>query len=402
MSASYVIIGNGVAGATAADQIRKNDDQGSITVFSQEPEPFYYRPRLPELVAGETELAKFTLHDESWYTQRGMDLRLGEAVTEVDLDAGRVRTSAGGEAAFDSLLLATGSRPFIPPVPGADMEGVFALRSAADARALRAHAKQCGAAVLVGGGLLGLEAGSALAKLGLKVRVVEFFDRLLPRQLDAAGAAKLQELLEGRGFEFHLGAKAQRITGQGRVEGLDLEGGQSLEAGLVLFSAGIRPCLDLAQQMGLDTDKGVKVDDRLMTSREGVWAAGDLVEHRGRIYGIWPASREQGEVAGANMAGGAALYQGTVMSNSLKVVGVDLTSAGDIDAEGKHDAAVYEAEGVYRKIVADGDGKMIGIIFFGTTDGVRQAQQALERGVNVGHLLDEMRQPDFDFGRLAG
>jgi nitrite reductase (NADH) large subunit len=395
----YLIIGNGVAGATAAEQIRKRDSRGSITIFSDEQDPFYYRPRLPELVAGETELESFTLHDRQWYRQRGMELKLGQRVVEVDPAARLARTAAGQETGYGRLLVATGAHPFIPPVKGADKEGVFALRTAADARAIHQAAQGAESAVLVGGGLLGLEAGHGLIRLGLRVEVVEFFDRLLPRQMDPAGAARLQAILEGMGFGFHLGAKAEEVLGEKRATGLRLEDGAELAGSVVLFSAGVRGNLELAKQMGLEINNGLVVDDRMRTSAEGVWAAGDQVEHRGRLYGIWPASREQGKVAGANMAGGEELYEGTVMSNSLKVVGVDLTSAGEVDPEGRHQAAVHQDQGVYRKIVLE-QGRIKGLIFLGLTEGVAEAKKAMDQGVQVGHLAKEMERPDFDFSRL--
>jgi len=251
----------------------------------------------------------------------------------------------------------------------------------------------------MGGGLLGLEAGAALARMGLKVQVVEMFDRLLPRQMDAAGAVKLQKILEAMGFSFSLGAKAKEITGDKKADGVSLEDGAHLEGGLVLFSAGVRGNLDLARQMGLKLDKGLLVDDRLKTSQEGVWAAGDHVEHRGRLYGIWPASKAQGEAAGINMAGGDALYEGTVPSNSLKVVGVDLTSAGDIDPDGKLKAVVYEDDKAYRKIVLE-EGKLKGFIFFGITDGVKECQKALAQGTDVSAFAKDMGQRDFTFAKL--
>ncbi|MBW2085644.1 MAG: NAD(P)/FAD-dependent oxidoreductase, partial [Deltaproteobacteria bacterium] len=290
-------------------------------------------------------------------------------------------------------------RSFIPPISGTDKGGVFALRTVADAQAIKARANEVQEAILIGGGLLGLEAGYGLSRLGLKVNVVEFFDRLLPRQMDQAGAQKLLQILESMGFSFYLGARAKEILGNKMAHGLALEDGRTLNGGLILFSAGIRSNLDLARQMNLSLGKGVKVDDRLMTSQQGVWAAGDLIEHDGRMYGIWPAALTQGEVAGTNMAGGQAVYQGTLMSNSLKVVGVDLTSAGEIDPEGKLQSTVYETEGVYRKIVVDG-GCIVGYIFFGLTDGIKECQVALKEKTDISSLLQEMKNKDFDFSRL--
>jgi nitrite reductase (NADH) large subunit len=395
----YVIIGNGVAGVSAAEQILANDGKANLTIFSQEQDPFYYRPRLPDFIAGATQLEKFTLHDSAWYMDQGIDLRLGEKVIQVDTQACQVRTDQGFTADYDALLLATGARSFIPSVAGVDKKNVFALRSAQDARNIQAAAREAKAAVLVGGGLLGLEAGFGLTRLGLSVQVVEFFDRLLPRQMDVPGAAKLQGILEDMGFSFFLGAKAKEIMGAEEAQGLLLEDGRELKGGLVLFSAGIRGNVELAQDMGLDIHNGVVVNGRMQTSLEGVWAAGDHIEHNGRLYGIWPAAKEQGEVAGINMAGGEAVYQGTVISNSLKVAGVDLTSAGEVDAEGRLQAAVYEEDAAYRKIVME-EGQIKGCIFLGITDGVKECLQAMEQGLQVGHLLPGMRAKDFDFSKL--
>lgn len=395
----YVIIGNGVAGATAAEKIRSLDKEGGLTVFSEESQPFYYRVRLPEIVSGQAQLKQITIHPLDWYEKNHIHLRLGEAVNQVDLKSKQVIGSKGSIVPFDALLLATGARCFVPPVTGADKPGLYTLRTLADAEAIVARVGEVKEAVLIGGGLLGLEAGFGLIKRGLQVNVVEFFDRLLPRQMDRAGAGKLQRMLEHMGFTFFLNAKTQAVFGQSQAEGVTLEDGRSVPGGLVLFSAGIRPNLDLAKSMGLEVDKGVKVDDRLMTSQEGVWAAGDLTEHRGRMYGIWAAAREQGLVAGTNMAGGAGLYQGTLMSNSLKVVGVDLTSAGNIDPDDRLTAAVYEDEQVYRKIVLD-QGRIAGFIFFGATKGVKEAQAAMVKGLDVSQLAPAMIDKDFDFGRL--
>ncbi|MBW2139940.1 MAG: NAD(P)/FAD-dependent oxidoreductase [Deltaproteobacteria bacterium] len=396
---NYIIIGNGAAGATAARKIREADSEGSITIFSAEGDPFYYRPRLPDFIAGIVELPKITLQNSDWYASRQIDLHLGEMAAEIDSSAREVRSEKGEVFGYDALLLATGARSFIPPVPGTDKDGVYALRTFDDARSIAAQAEKVENAILIGGGLLGLEAGYGLTRRGLKVKVVEFFDRLLPRQMDLAGAFKLQKMLEEMGFSFYLGARAKEIIGGKAVERLALEDGRVLEGGLVLFSAGIRPNLDLAQQIGLEVDKGVKVDNRLMTSQEGVWAAGDLIEHNGRVYGIWPAALAQGEVAGTNMAGGEALYQGTLMSNSLKVVGVNLTSAGEIDPEGKLPSAVFEAEGGYRKIVLV-EGRMAGYIFLGLTRGIKECQAALEQETDVSSFLEEMKEGEFDFSKL--
>jgi nitrite reductase (NADH) large subunit len=398
---TYLIVGNGVAGDAAAEAIRKHDPEGKIIVFSRESRPFYYVPALPSFLAGDKGADQIILHPQSWYEQRRIDLRLATRVTRIAAAEQWVETDQGERFPYDRLLLATGGNSFVPPMKGADSPGVFTLRTLADADRIKQAAAGARTAVLIGGGLLGLEAGNGLRKLGLKVTVVEFFPRLLPRQMDAAGAAILTRQLEDMGFTFHLGAKTQEIAAGPAGLTINLESGEQLKGDLVLISAGVRPDLSLAQALGLEIDKGVKVDDTMKTSRDGIYAAGDLIEHRGRFYGIWPAAKAQGAVAGAVMAGQAAKYEGTLPSNVLKVVGIDLVAAGDIDAEGKLTAIVHldEAKKTYRKLVIQ-DNFLVGAILLGDIRGSAEIQAAIQKKRNLSHLRDELAQADFDFGRL--
>jgi nitrite reductase (NADH) large subunit len=398
---TYLIIGNGVAGNTAAENIRKHDPAGKVVIFSRESRPFYYVPALPEYLAGEKAADQIIVHPQSWYEQRRIDLYLNTRVTRVDAAQKFVETEAGARFPFDRLLLATGGNSFVPPLKGVDSPGVFTLRTLADADQIKRAAVAAKTAVLIGGGLLGLEAGNGLRKAGLSIRVVEFFPRLLPRQMDAAGAAMLQRQMEDMGFTFHLGAKTQEITPGPTGLTVNLASGERLTGDLVLISAGVRPDLSLAQALGLDLDKGVKVDDSMQTSRDDIYAAGDLIEHRGRFYGIWPAAMEQGAVAGAAMAGQAAIYEGTLPSNVLKVVGIDLMAAGDIDAEGKLTAIVHqdESQKTYRKLVIQ-DNRLVGAILLGDIRGRGEIQAAIKKKLDLSHLKDELVQGDFDFQRL--
>jgi NAD(P)H-nitrite reductase large subunit len=398
---AYVIIGNGVAGNAAAENIRKHDPDGKIAIFSQESRHFYYVPALPEYLAGEKAADKITLHPQSWYDQHRIDLYLDTRVTQIDADQKLVETARGQRFPFDRLLLATGGKAFIPPMQGADSLGVFTLKTLADADRIKQAAAGAKTVVLIGGGLLGLEAGNGLRKLGLKVIVVEFFPRLLPRQMDAAGAAILARQLEDMGFAFYLGAKTQAIAPGPDGLTVNLESGEKLQGDLVLISAGVRPDLSLAQALGLEIDKAVKVDDSMQTSREGIYAAGDLVEHQGRFYGIWPAAMEQGKVAGAAMAGQPAKYAGTLPSNVLKVAGIDLMAAGDIDADGKLTALVQrnEAQNTYRKLVLQ-ENRLVGAILLGDIRGSAEIQAAIKQKADISHLKGELAQADFDFKRL--
>jgi nitrite reductase (NADH) large subunit len=387
--AHYVIIGNGVAGTTAAENIRKLDQAGEITVVTEESTPFYYRMRLPDFISGDIAENKLTAKKDQWYKDQGIDLKLRTRIQGADSGKKVIRTQSDSEIPYDRLLIATGSRSFIPPMKGADKKGVFALRTIQDARDIVAWAKDIRKVVLIGGGLLGLEAGNALWKFGKNLTVVEFFPRLLPRQLDVAGGGRLQKIMEGMGFSFRLGAKTQEIKGQDRVTGVLLEGGEMLPAEMVIVSAGVRPALELAKALGLDHDKGVKVDERMRTSQPGIYAAGDVAEFKGIPYGIWTAATEQGQFAGTNMAGGDALYKGTVMANTLKVIGIDLASAGNIDAENKLESKVLTDEKVYKKVVLE-NGQIVGCIMLGDTKGFTKITKMMAEKQNVSEIKDKL------------
>lgn len=399
--ATYLIVGNGVAGNSAAETIRRIDPAGRILMFSRERYHFYYTPALPEYLAEEKKLKDFTLHNAQWYEKNRIDLHLETEVTGIDSREKAAQTRKGGKFSFDTLLLACGGKSFLPPIPGSSSPGVFTLRTFDDAEAISKTAREAKKAVVIGGGLLGLEAGNGLRKRGLEVSVVEFFPRLLPRQTDLPGAALLQRQMEEMGFRFFLGAKTGEIAAGKKGLRVLLEGGQELAADLVLISAGVRPETSLAKALGLPVDKGIKVDDRMYTGLDGIYAAGDPVEHRGRFYGIWPAAMEQGKVAGANMAGEERLYSGTVPSNSLKVAGIDLLAAGEIDPEGKMESTVVrdEARKIYRKLVWQ-ENCIVGAMLLGDTRGKEEIQKAIQSKKDLSSLKKELAEDKFDFSRL--
>ncbi len=384
---NYLIIGNGVAGTTAAENIRKQDNEGKITIFSDEDLPFYYRLRLNEFISGDISETQLVAKKVTWYEDQNIGLKLKTRIVEVKLQEKSAVTEDNQRFAFDRLLIATGSHSFIPPIKGSEKKGVFVLRDIQDARDISAYAKNVEDIILIGGGLLGLEAGHALRKLGKKIMVVEFFPRLLPRQLDVDGARRLQEVMEDMGFSFRLGAKTQEITGDGQARGILLEGGESLSGGMVVVSAGVRPNMVLAEPLALSIDKGIVVDEHLQTSQPGIYAAGDVAEFKGMPYGIWPAAMEQGKTAGINMAGGDMSYDGTTMANTLKVAGVDLASAGNIDAENEFEARVKTEGGIYRKIVIK-DNHIVGCIMLGETKGFNQITKMMTEKMDVSQIED--------------
>jgi nitrite reductase (NADH) large subunit len=395
----YVVVGSGVAGTTAVEEIRKRDKEGKITLFTEEDLPFYWRIRLIEYLAGELDEKGLLSKKEEWYRDQRVDLRLKTRIVGGDPRKKILLDEEGEAISYDKLLIATGSRSFVPPIQGGDKKGVFALRSIKDAREIAAWAKGCQEAVIIGGGLLGLEAGNSIRKRGVKVTVVEFFPRLLPRQLDVDGAGRLQTMMEGLGFSFRLGAKTEEILGDGKVEGVSLEGGERIPASMVIISAGVRPNLDLARAMGVETDKGIKINDRLQTNLQDIYAAGDVIEFKGMPYGIWPAALEQGKVAGINMAGGEESYQGTVMATTLKVVGIELASAGEIDVEKKFESKVHQGERFYKKIVLDGN-RIIGCIMLGEKRGFARITRLMAEKRDVAHVKGEILSDGFDFNRV--
>jgi len=385
----YLIIGNGVAGTTAAEEIRKRDREGAITIVTDEPFPFYWRLQLNEYISGDLPEERLYARKQEWYKEQGIELKLKTPIQGGDVKEKVVTTRDNQKLPYDRLLVATGSHSFVPPIKGADKEGVFTLRSFQDARDIMDWAKNIQDVVMIGGGLLGLEAGNALRKLGKKIRVVEFFPRLLPRQLDIPGAERLQAIMEGMGFSFRLGAKTQEITGDGGVKGVVLEGGETLPAEMVIISAGVRPNLDLAKALELDHDKGIKVDERMRTNQPDVFAAGDVAEFKGIPYGIWPAAMEQGKVAGRVMAGEEAVYKGTVMANTLKVVGIDLASAGEIDVDNKFEAKTITDDEHYKKVVIHNN-QIIGCIMLGDTKGFNKITRMMAEKQDVSGIREKL------------
>jgi NAD(P)H-nitrite reductase large subunit len=382
-----------VAGTTAAATIRSLDGEGSITILTDERRPLYARIRLPELLSGSVDAEKLTLRKASWYEREGIELRMGEPAIDVDPEARVVVTGKGTFLPYDRLLLAMGCSAFVPPIAGAVRPGVFTLRKMDDALAIKDRLRFGDhRVVIVGGGVLGLEVGNNLIRAGNRVEVVEALGRLLPRQTDPEASRMFQEQLESMGFHFQLAGRSKEIVGgEGGIEALRLEDGRTLECDTVIVSAGVRPNTALCERMGLKVGRGVVVDDRLATGVPDVYAAGDLISHRGVSYGIWPPAERQGEVAGTNMAGGAATYEGSTISNTLKVVGVDLFAAGDIDPAGARKSIIARDPDrhVYKKLVLE-DGRIVGAILYGDVKDQKRVLRAIEARQDLSAVLDRV------------
>lgn len=380
----YLIIGNGVAGTEAALAIRKNDPEGDITIVTASPYHYYYRPKLIDYLAGETTVEKFTLYKEDFYEKQRISTDLGKTIASVDIHEKKAIAKDGSAYSYDRLLLATGADPSIPPIKGASLPGVFSLRGINDANAIMQYCAGIENLAVIGGGLLGLETAFAMKRFAKNIMVIEYFEWLLPRQLDKTGGAILQGMLEKKGIRFALGESVEEIAGSNKAEGIRLKSGKSFPADAVIISAGIRPRLDLAKSAGVSIGKGIIVDDYMKTSAVDVFAAGDAIEHDGCMYGIYPASREQGRIAGLNMTGVQTPYKKTVLSNILKITGIDLYSAGEFN---KEDADNYTCmlDGSYKKYVEKNG--PVGTIILGDADAIKVAQKVMDGKLNSAELI---------------
>ena len=392
MSEKLVVIGNGMAAGRVLDHLFEADpDRYSVTVFGAEPRVNYNRIMLSPVLSGEKEFADIITHDEEWYAAHNIDLRRGRAIVAIDRAAKEVVDDAGARTAYDKLLIATGSMPFIIPVPGKDLKGVVTYRDLDDVNAMLAAAEQGGSAVVIGGGLLGLEAAAGLSMRGMKVTVIHLMATLMERQLDAAAGYLLQKAIEQRGIEVITKANTKAILGaDGGVSAVELEDGRVIPADLVVMAVGIRPNAALARDAGLTVNRGVIVDDLMHTDDPDVFAIGECVEHRGQCYGLVAPLFEMAKVVAARLTDDARpIYEGSTLSTKLKVTGIDLFSAGDF-AEGKDREEIVlrdAARGVYKRLILRDD-RLIGAVMYGDTADSAWFFDLLKTGADVSEMRD--------------
>lgn len=397
-----VIVGNGLAGTMAAKSLRELDPSVEIEIFAEERHPYYPRPNLIEFIAGNLAQEKLFAFPEHWEERQNIVVHAGEPVVRIDAGRKKVETRDGRTSAFDRLLLANGSSAFVPSIKGAEKKGVFVLRTLDDALAILEYLKDHPRVAVLGGGLLGLEIARALKTRGASVAVNEFFDRLLPRQLDTRGAGILKAQIEKLGIKVCLGVETEEVTGTGEAAGLKFKGGGGAEADLVIVAAGVKPNIAMAKEAGIVVDRGIVVNDLLESSRPGIFAAGDVAQHRGRVYGIIPASFDQARVAAFNMASQEKIYRGTVPSNQLKVAGVFVTSVGQVNPEGEgFEVRVREAPetGIYKKIVIK-NGILTGAVWMGTRKGAAEITRLAASGQNIDKWKNTLLEDNFDFSSL--
>jgi nitrite reductase (NADH) large subunit len=365
VSEPLVIIGNGMAAARFVEEMAKRAlGRYAIAVIGDEPRLAYNRVLLSSVLAGEATSQEIELKSAAWWRDRGVTVTYGCAASAVDLAARTVHLANGTNVPFSKLVFATGSMPLRLPVPGSDLPGVHTFRDSRDVDQLLALAGTKARVVVVGGGLLGLEAAYGLAKAGSKVTLLHLMDRLMERQLDEPAAALLKRLVEMKGVEVLLGANTKQILGGHKVEGVELSDGRTVAADAVVFAAGIRPNVALAKDAGVPVNRGIVVDDQLRTGSADVYALGECAEHRGTCYGLV----EQARVLADHLADGATDYSGSIVATNLKVSGVSVFSAGDFLAADNSETLVFndERRGTYKKLVV-ADGRLKGAVLVGDT-----------------------------------
>jgi nitrite reductase (NADH) large subunit len=367
LSEPLVIVGNGMAAARLVDELAKSAlGRYAIAVIGDEPRLAYNRVLLSSVLAGETASHDIELRPASWWRDRGVTLKYGCFATGIDVGRRELKIANEESIGFSKLVLATGSVPLRLDVPGADLAGVHTFRDGRDVDLLLAVGAQKKRVVIVGGGLLGLEAAYGLAKAGAPVTLIHLMDRLMERQLDKPAAELLKRLVERKGIEVLLNVSTSRLHGETSVQGLELADGRSIDADAVIFAAGIRPNIALAGQAGISVNRGIVVDDRLQTDATDIFALGECAEHRGICYGLVEPAYEQARVLAQHLAGGAASYSGSVVSTNLKVSGVNVFSAGDfIAAEGSETIVLNDTKhGTYKKLVIS-NGSLTGAVLVG-------------------------------------
>jgi len=397
-----VVLGNGIAGVTAADHARRIHPETEIHLVSREVHHLYNRMGISRLVYGSSAMHGLHLNPDGWYDDHNITLWLNTQATAIDRDARTVSLATGELLAYDRLILATGARAFVPPIQGWGCPGTWVMRDAEDAMGIRSFAQQHGVtrAVVAGGGLLGLEAAYALFKLGLDTTVVERGDGLLQRQLDAASSALLQAYLEGLGIHVVANEEVVAAHGGERLERVVLTSDAEFRTDILVVAAGVRPNTDLAMAAGLEVENGVLIDDHCRTSDPNILAAGDVCQHAGRTHGLWPAAVDQARVAGRNAVlppQATESYTGTVAVTMLKVAGVDLVSMGRIVVEDGDEVIVHEdpTAQTYAKLVVTADGLLVGAILLGHPEAGPLVTSAVKQRRDVGDCMSRLRELDF-------
>jgi nitrite reductase (NADH) large subunit len=401
---NVVIVGNGVAGVTAARTLKTKNPETRVSIYTDESHHYYPRPRLYEVLSGAAKPHQVYMFSEDWYKKQGIAVHLNKKAINIDVNRKELQLEDGSRTAYDKLLLANGGHSFVPPINGVEKTGTFTLRTIKDVLHIKEFAENAQKVIVIGGGLLGLEFASCLSKLRHHVTVVELSSRLLPRQLDPDGATILKNHLASRGINIVLGAKTVEFLGKETVSGIMLERGETVSGDMVLISAGTQSNTELALEAGIKVNRGVVVDKHLKTSANDVYAVGDVAEFEGKVYGIIPAALEQATIAAANMLGTKEkVYAGTVPSNTLQVVDVELSSIGLVNPTDPKYEEIKKADKkkcVYKKLVLD-QGKIVGAILLGDKKSFTPIKTLITQETDITKHKRSILNDDFDYKKLV-
>lgn len=389
-----VVVGNGMAGMrTVEELLGRAPGRFEITVIGAEPQPNYNRIFLSSVLAGEKTLDEIVINPWAWYAEQCIDLIVGRRAAAIERNAKRVMLADGTAIAYDKLLLATGSKPLAPPIPGLELPGVRAFRDVADVEAMIAAASPGRRAIVIGGGLLGLEAAWGLKRRGMSVAVVHLMPTLMERQLDVAAAELLRRDLDARGIGIFTTAQTETIVGRERAEGVLLADGRQLPADLVVLAVGVRPNIDLARTAGLDVNRGILVGDDMATSDPDIYAVGECIEHNGQVFGLVAPIWDQTKVCGARLAGDqGAAYAPPPSFTSLKITGIDVFSAGALAAadDADEEITLHDAKrGLYKKVILRSD-RIVGSVLYGSVGDGPWYVQLMHDGTDVAAFRDQI------------
>lgn len=384
--AKYVIIGNGIASLAAIREIRKNDKEGTIKVVSSEGVLTYYRTKLTEYISKDFEDEELLVAKEDWYEKNKIELHLKKIVEKIDTENNKIVLDDSKEIGYEKLLIATGGKPFIPPITGKFKEGVFAIRGIRDLHYVKDYLKNLKKVTVIGGGLLGLEAAWSLKPLGKEVDIVEFAPYLLPKQLDREIAGKLQSRLEEDGFKVYLDSQAEEVLGEVRADGIKLNGERVLDTDAILISTGVIPNIDLVRDTDIKYNRGIVVDKNMKTNIDNIYAAGDVAEIDKRVFGLWTVSNAEGKVAGSNMTGGDEEYINPSIFTNLQIGNIKLFSAGKVDDY--DNIYEYKEENSHHKIFVK-EGKIVGGILFGDLGKMNKIRKAVVSNIDIEEYLED-------------
>lgn len=392
MAEPLVIVGKGMAATRLVEELGQRAlGRHAIAVIGEEPRLAYNRVLLSPLLAGEITESEIELKPAAWWQARGVSTFYGRGVAAIDRAAKTVTLVDGATLPYGQLVLATGSKPVRPHLPGIDLPGMMTFRDMADVRTLREAAHHGARIVVIGGGLLGIEAAYGLSRSGARITLLHLVDRLMERQLDAEGAALLAEAVALRGIDLKLGAATRAFIGRDHVEAVELQDGTMLPADIVVIAIGVRPNTALAETAGLSIDRGILVDDAMTTSDPAIFAIGECAQHDGSVYGLVEPAYEQARVLARRLAGEPASYRGSLLATNLKVSGIGVFSAGAFEAhEGAQTIVLRDrATGLYRKFVIR-DGRLIGCVLVGDTQGALFYLRLIRSGQDISAIRSEL------------